>query len=336
MAKKRIGILTGGGDCPGLNAVIGFEDSFTGLVRDDYIRLRFNTVSNILTQGGTILGTSRGENLFGVSTETSKRDTPEKNRLSQVKRTIKRHHLEGIICIGGDGSLAVAHYLHKQGIPMVGVPKTIDNDVPYTDMTFGFNTAFTIATEAVDRLHSTAASHHRVMVLEVMGRKAGWIALSAGMAGGGDVILIPELPFRYEEVYRVVEKRSKLGKRFSIVVAAEGAHLHHTPSMKPGGIGLTLVERIEKETGIESRATVLGHLQRGGTPTPFDRLLATRFGHAAACLAAKGNYGKMVRLKDGLIDAISLSRVAGHPRRVPSNHPLIRAARAVGTSFGDK
>lgn len=350
MPKRRIGILTGGGDCPGLNAVlravvktavhqfgmevIGFEDAFSGLVRGKAIPLTYNAVSNILTQGGTILGTSRGANLFGVSAATSQRPPREKTLLPEALRMFKKQRLEGLVCVGGDGTLTVAHHLHRNGIPIVGVPKTIDNDVRHTELTFGFDSAFTIATEAVDRLHSTAASHHRVMILEVMGRRSGWIALSAGLAGGGDVILIPEIPFTYEAVCRTVHQRSKQGRRFSIVVAAEGAHADGEPAEKAGGIGIKLAQRIEKETGIESRATVLGHLQRGGTPTPFDRLLATRFGHAAACLAARGHYGRLVRLKSGEISTISLAKVAGQPRQVSPHHPLVQAALAVGSSFG--
>ena len=345
-AKARIGILTGGGDCPGLNAVIravaktaihqlgleviGFLDGFRGLVDDEALPLTFDTVSNILSQGGTILGTSSKDNFFRVPAGPSQRVPAGINRLSDALRSFRRHGLQGIICIGGDGTLTIAHYLQRHGIPIIGVPKTIDNDVRHTDLTFGFDSACSVAMDAIDRLRTTASSHHRVMVLEVMGRNAGWIALCAGIAGGSDIILIPEIPFSLRSVYEVVRQRSKKGRRYSIVVAAEGAH-----RSRLGGIGITLSERIEKETGLESRATVLGHLQRGGTPSFLDRVLATQFGYAAAYLAAQGRYGKMVCLQEGRIRTVSLSQVSGRPRTVPSNHPLIAAARAVGTSFGD-
>ncbi len=353
MNGKRIGILTGGGDCPGLNAVIravtktaihefgmevvGFLDGFRGLVEDETSDLTFDAVSNILSQGGTILGTSGRETFFGVA--ASSRPKPSKeNRLADALRTFRKHRLRGIICIGGDGTLRVAHHLHRRGIPMIGVPKTIDNDVPHTDLSFGFNSACTVATDAVDRLHSTAASHHRTMVLEVMGRGAGWIALETGLAGGGDVILIPEMPFSLDRVCETVLQRFRRGRRFSIVVAAEGAR-----PKKPGGgwavrltsgIGIALSEAIERKTGLESRATVLGYLQRGGSPTFFDRVLATQFGHSAARLAARGSYGKMVCLKNAALATVDLKRVLGPPRSVPPDSPLIAAARAVGTSFG--
>ena len=348
MNRKRIGILTGGGDCPGLNAVlravtktavhelgmevVGFLDGFRGLVENKSLPLAYDAVSNILNQGGTILGASTRDNFFRVPSGPSQKIPPGKNRFPEALRTFRRHHLAGLICIGGDGTLTIAHYLLRRGIPVIGIPKTIDNDVRHTDLTFGFHSACAVATEAVDRLHSTAASHHRVMVLEVMGRSAGWIALQAGIAGGGDLILIPEIPFSLQKVYSVVRQRSRRGRRFSLIIASEGAG---PVRQKPGSIGMMLSEKIEKETGLESRATVLGHLQRGGTPTFFDRVLATQFGYTAACLAARGCYGKMVCLRKGSISTVDLSRVAGRPRNVPLNSPLIAAARAVGTSFGD-
>ena len=359
-AKARIGILTGGGDCPGLNAVIravaktaihqmgmeviGFLDGFRGLVDDESSPLTFDTVSNILSQGGTILGTSSKDNFFRVPMGPSQKVPPGKDRLPDALRTFRKRKLQGIICIGGDGTLTVAHHLHRHGIPVIGVPKTIDNDVRHTDLTFGFDSACTVATDATDRLRTTASSHHRVMVLEVMGRNAGWIALHAGLAGGGDAILIPEIPFSLKRVYDVVRQRSRRGRRYSIIVIAEGAHpkgssvfLSFSPvrSSRPrlGGIGMLLSEQIEKETGLESRATVLGHLQRGGSPSFLDRVLATQFGFAAAGLASQRRYGNMVRFQGGKISTVNLSQVSGRPRNVPLNHSLITTARAVGSSF---
>ncbi len=353
MSRGRIGILTGGGDCPGLNAVIravtktavhrfnmevvGFVDGFRGLVEDETLPLTFDAVSNILSQGGTILGTSGRETYFGVPAGSRMKPSKE-NRVKEALSVFRKHRLQGIVCIGGEGSLKVAHHLHRRGIPMIGVPKTIDNDVPETDLSFGFNSACTVATDAVDRLHTTAASHHRTMVLEVMGRHAGWIALEAGLAGGGDVILIPEIPFSMEAVCETVRERRRRGRRFSIIVAAEGA----CPRGKKegwaaarGGVGIALADTIERRTGMESRATVLGYLQRGGAPTFFDRLLATQFGHAAAGLASRNNYGKMVCLRKGTLAVVDLKRALGRTRGVPPRSPLIAAARAVGTSFGN-
>lgn len=355
MSKSRIGILTGGGDCPGLNAliravtksaihlygmeVVGFLDGFEGLVDDRTMPLTYDSVSNIIAMGGTILGTSSKGNLFQVPAAGSHRVRTGRNRAPDALRTFRKHRLDGLLCVGGDGTLTIAHTLHRRGIPIIGIPKTIDNDVPHTDRSFGFDTAGAVAAEAVDRLHTTAASHHRVMILEVMGRHAGWIALHAGLAGGGDIILIPEIPFSLKEVCEVVTRRSRRGRRFSLIIVAEGAYPKGgSPVMharRLGGIGPLLVQQLEEKLGLESRATVLGHLQRGGTPTPFDRVLATQFGHAAVMLAAKGRYGRMVRLKDGAISAIGLAQVAGRPRAVPLNSPLIAAARAVGTSLGE-
>ena len=249
----------------------------------------------------------------------------------------RKHGLSGIICVGGDGTLTVAHHLHCRGIPMIGVPKTIDNDVPNTALTLGFNSGCTVATDAVDRLHSTAASHHRAMVLEVMGRRAGWIALEAGLAGGGDVILIPEIPFTLEAVYEAIRQRHQSGRRFSIVVVAEGARPRNEKegwATARGGVGIALSNEIERRTGMESRATVLGHLQRGGAPTFFDRVLATQFGHTAALLASRNRYGKMVCLKKGALSTVDLRLGSGRTRAVPPSSPLVAAARAVGTSFG--
>jgi len=357
MKIKRIGILTGGGDCPGLNAVIravaktvinvfgmevfGVQDGFSGLVYDQIIPLRYDDVSNILTQGGTILGTSNQDNFFAIARNGSRDSGSGRNRIKEAVRNFKKHRLDCLICVGGDGTLTIGNYLNGQGIPVIGVPKTIDNDVMHTDQTFGFDSAAWIATLAVDRLHSTAASHKRIMILEVMGRSAGWIALHAGLGGGGDIILIPEIPYELNKIYKVFEERHKRGRRFSIIVAAEGAHrkgevpIYMKKAHGLSGISARLAGTIEKATGIECRSVVLGYLQRGGTPTPFDRVLATRYGHHAAQLAAQGEFGRMVCLRGNEIESISLEAVAGVPRRVPLDSPIIETARDVGTSFGD-
>jgi 6-phosphofructokinase 1 len=256
-------------------------------------------------------------------------------------------NLEGLIAIGGDGTLKIALRLLKMGMKIVGVPKTIDNDLSKTDLTFGFDSAVAVATEAIDRLHTTAESHDRVMVLEVMGRYAGWIALYAGVAGGGDIILIPEIPFDIHRVCAKVKDRIRRGKHFSIVVVAEGAFPRKgkwviqrtvegsTDPIRLGGIGAETAQQIETLTGLESRFTVLGHLQRGGSPTSFDRLLATRFGYEALQFLVKGLFGKMVALKGNQLKAVPIFQAVHRLKTVPMNHPLVRAARAVGTSFGD-
>jgi len=359
--RRRIGLLTGGGDCPGINAVIravvktavskygmevtGFLDGFHGLVCDRAIRLRYDDVSNILTRGGTILGMSRRESFFRLPSGGMK--VPGgRDRTRDALRIVRKHRLQGIVCIGGEGTLAVASHLNASGIPTIGVPKTIDNDVPNTDQTFGFDSALNVAASAVDNLHSTASSHHRIMVLEVMGRYTGWLALHAGVAGGGDVILIPEIPFSWRKIEETVIRRARRGRRFSIIVAAEGAHPGDGRAVYAikagagrrgtlGGISTLIAETLEAKTGLECRATILGYLQRGGAPSPFDRILATRYGHAAACLAAAGNFGLMVSLDSGSIRPVPIEKAAEGPKTVPPDHPLLAAARAVGTSFGD-
>jgi ATP-dependent phosphofructokinase / diphosphate-dependent phosphofructokinase len=361
--RPRIGILTGGGDCPGLNAVIravtktvshvyggevlGFFDGFRGIVNDDCAPLTFSSVSGLITEGGTILGTSNKDNFFGLARNKSQRNAPSKDRTRDAVAVFIKHKLDALVVVGGDGSLTVAHHLGKSGIPVVGVPKTIDNDVMHTDQTFGFDTASSIAAEAVDRLHSTAASHRRVMIVEVMGRDAGWIALQAGIAGGGDVILIPEIPYTVASVARTIKKRFAQKRRSSIVVVAEGAMsqggaVYTTKSKNKahpnqlGGVSQFVARDLEAATGIDCRAAILGYLQRGGTPTPYDRVLATRYGHAAAILAAENRFGRMVCLKEGRIEEVSLELVAGRPRYVPVDSPLIKTARDVGTAFGDE
>ena len=358
---RRIGILTGGGDCPGLNAVIravaktainvhgievmGIRDAFRGFVEGDAIPLSYLDVSGIITQGGTILGTSNKHNPFRFPVvRGGKRVFRDMSRA--VLANARKWKLDAVVLIGGDGTMNVGNRLSKLGLPVVGVPKTSDNDLAETDMTFGFDTAVSIVTDAIDRIHTTAMSHHRVMVIETMGRYAGWIALYAGVAGGGDVILIPELPYDLKKVIEPLQARSKVGKRFSIVVVAEGARPKrgsmvvervvsdsHDP-IRLGGVGAKLARDIEDATGLETRYTILGHLQRGGTPTAFDRVLATRFGHHALELVVKGRFGRMVCLKGQEIKSVPMARAVARLKLVPRNHPLIKVARALGTSFG--
>lgn len=359
---QRIAILTGGGDCPGINAVIravakrailehgleviGVLDGYDGLIHNRTRKLHYDDVSGILTLGGTILGASKTSNPYQYAVAQGKkvvfRDVSRK-----ALRTVRELKVDALICIGGDGTLGIAHRLLKDGVPVVGVPKTIDNDLRGTDVTFGFDTAVAIATEAIDRLHTTAQSHHRVMIIEVMGHRAGWIALYAGVAGGGDIILIPEIAYRIESVVDKVKDRNRRGRRFSIVVIAEGAKpaggdivvkkivAKSADPVRLGGIGFVLQEQVEKATGTESRTVVLGHLQRGGWPTAADRVLATQLGSHAMELIIRGETGRMVAVHGRDITDVPLEIAAGGPRTVPLDHPLIAAARSVGTSFGD-
>jgi phosphofructokinase-like protein len=356
---KRIGILTGGGDAPGLNAVIravvksaanhncetiGLEDSFDGLIEPDrWRRLAPRDVTGILRIGGTILGTTNRGNPFAYPIETSGGTRDYSARCVEMF-----HHLDldALVVIGGDGTLGIAHEFHKRGIPLVGVPKTIDNDIVETTNTFGFDTAVGFATDAIDRLHTTAEAHHRVMVVEVMGRYAGWIALYAGVAGGADVILIPEIPYDLERVAQHITARDDLGARFSIVVAAEGARRvggkasvvkEGTAALaeRLGGIGARLAAELEELTGKETRSAVLGHLQRGGAPTSFDRLLATRFGARAFELLLEGQFGTMVAFHPPDIVAVPLESVVGRTRFVPHDFDVVRAARSMGISLGE-
>jgi phosphofructokinase-like protein len=330
----RIGVLTGGGDCPGLNAVIravvrkaidhygdaviGFRDGWRGLLDDSFDELTIESTRGILPRGGTILGSSR--------TNPYKRE----DGVQRVHETFASHNIDGLIAIGGEDTLGAASRLTNDGVNVIGVPKTIDNDLAATDVTFGFDTALHVATEAIDRLHTTAESHHRILVVEVMGRNAGWIGLHAGLAGGADVILIPELPFDIEEVCRLIRRRHARGRPFSIVVVAEGATPREGTAMtlqtgevdefghpRLGGIGQQLEREIESRTGFETRATVLGHVQRGGTPTAFDRVLATRLGLAAIDAAHNGQWGKMVALHATQIELVALADAVAEPRRVP-------------------
>ena len=371
---SHIGILTSGGDCPGLNAAIravgkaagdmygmeitGFCDGFRGLVHDRTMKLEGSVLSGMLTQGGTILGTSRDKPhrmLIGGKM---------RNMIDEIVATYQRHNLDALVCIGGGGTQKNALKLHKAGLNIVTLPKTIDNDVAGTDTTIGFNTALRIATDAIDLLHSTATSHHRIIVVEIMGHRAGWLALGAGMAGGADVVLIPEIPYDLENIGTAIRDRARAGKRFSIVAVAEGAmsmedasrvnilvarkesaksssdrekasaelqkfhdeHLDHT---------LKLTRKLEELTKQESRLTILGHLQRGGPPTASDRLLATTLGTGCAELLKKKQYGVMLGVRGQKLQPVALDEVAGNKKLVPLDHAWLRSARLVGTCFGD-
>lgn len=375
MLKKFIGVLTAGGDTPGLNAairgigkavlnhydmqIIGFKDGFRGLVQDRYIPLDKDNLAGILTIGGTILGTSR--------------DKPHRmqvgNKIMDMTDVIvssyEKHHLDCLVCIGGGGTQKNANRLRENGLNVITLPKTIDNDVAKTDITFGFDTALSIATEAIDRLHSTAHSHHRIIVLEIMGHRAGWLALGAGIAGGADVILIPEIPYDINYVAKAIKKRSRSGRNFSIVAVAEGAMskenwniVHEIEEQKRNaskkeekknanarlddiyhehkGHTLHLAKALEKLTNLESRLTILGHLQRGGAPSAYDRLLATSLGTACADLIHQGEYGVMVSVKGEGTEPVALQEVAGQKKLVPLDHPWVLSAKRVGTCLGDE
>lgn len=359
---KRIGILTGGGDCPGLNAVIravvktfvsehgyeviGFRDGFKGLVESNFIELDEKSVSGILAKGGTILGTSNRDNPFNFPVmEGNKR--VYKDMSDRAVKNAEILGVDSVIVIGGDGSLSIAHELAQKGLKVIGVPKTIDNDLLATDFTFGFNTALATAVDAIDKLHTTAESHHRVMILEVMGRYAGWIALEAGIAGGADVILIPEISYDLKKVCKKVMDRKNSGKNFSVIVVSEAAKQvggdmvvretieGSTDPVRLGGIGNKLAHDIESLTQIESRVTVLGHLQRGGIPIAFDRILATRYGVAAAHLALKQKYGQMVCLKGTKISSVAIEDAIKNLKKVDIDGELVKVAKSLGISFGD-
>ncbi|MEW6457859.1 MAG: 6-phosphofructokinase [Bacillota bacterium] len=361
---KKIGILTGGGDAPGINAVIraavkvavnhygirviGIEQGFGGLIEDRTRKLTAKEVMGILPRGGTILGTTNRDNPFHYPIRLESGEVEFRDVSVRVPETLAKHAIEALIVIGGDGSLKIASQLwEKYAVPVVGVPKTIDNDLSATDQTFGFDTALKTATEAIDKLHTTAESHYRIMVLEVMGRYAGWIALQAGLAGGADVILIPEIPFDIYKVCDKIKERSAAGKQFSIVVVAEGARAiggemvvkkvveDSFEKIRLGGIGNVVGEQIEEITGIETRVTVLGHLQRGGSPTPFDRILGSRFGAAAVNLVMEGRFGEMVCLRTPHIASVPLVEAVGEMRRVPLGSDMVRMARQIGVSFGN-
>ena len=359
---RRIGILTGGGDCPGLNAVIravtksalhqhgvevlGIEDGFLGLIQNRIRTLTDESVSNILTLGGTILGTNNKINPCRYPIRKDGGDYEFRDVTDRCLEHVEQHRLDALVVIGGDGTMSVASHFVRLGINCIGVPKTIDNDLYGTDVTFGFATATSIATEALDRIHTTAASHHRAMVVEVMGRNAGWIALHAGLASGADVILLPEIPFDIDAVCQFITERSNRGKRFSILSVSEGARpvdgkqvVARVDPLSPdpirlGGVGKVISDGIEARTGIESRCTILGHVQRGGTPVSADRVLATEFGHAAISLLMRGGRNRVVVMQRGVVTDIPIADVADKQRLVPTDHPLVLAARDVGTCFG--
>ncbi len=361
---KRIGILTGGGDCPGLNAVIravaktaitqhgwevwGVEDGFLGLIRNRMHRLDMESVSNILTRGGTILGTSNKADPSRFAIGHDEKGAPVfEDVTKRVVEHVAERALDGVVVVGGDGTMSGAAHLIEHGIRCVGIPKTIDNDLMHTELTFGFQTAVEIATEALDRIHTTASSHHRVMLVEMMGRNAGWLTLHAGMASGADVILIPEIPFHLDRVCEHCVARSQHGKAFTIIAVSEGAKpkggkqvvdrvVHDSPDpIRLGGVSEVLAEQISERTHLETRATILGHVQRGGTPCAADRILATEFGLAATRLLAEGRFNRLVVMQKGRIADVPLTDAANRQRLVPPDHPLIQAARSIGICMGD-
>ncbi|RJP65500.1 MAG: ATP-dependent 6-phosphofructokinase [Candidatus Abyssobacteria bacterium SURF_17] len=360
--RKTIGILTGGGDCPGINAVIravakaamndhnwrivGFRDGYAGLVMRESVVLTNQSVSNILSVGGTILGTSnKADPLKWAEWLDGKLTFFDKSK--DVLAYCDELELSALVCVGGDGTLSIANRLLDKGLPVVGIPKTIDNDLSGTDITFGHDSAVATAVDAIDKLHTTAQSHHRVMVVEVMGRYAGWLALCSGLAGGGDIILIPEIPYDIEKVCRTVVDRAGRGKLFSIVVVAEGAEpiggekvvqqmIADSPDpIRLGGIGKIVGNKIEQMTGVETRVTILGHVQRGGSPTAFDRILATKYGVGAVELIEKKQFGQMVCLRGNDIQSVPIAEAVGKLKLVPTDSELMATARSVGTEFGD-
>ncbi|MCZ2126827.1 MAG: ATP-dependent 6-phosphofructokinase [Anaerolineales bacterium] len=360
---KRIGILTGGGDAPGLNAVIraavktaineyqcevvGIRDGYDGFLdlENGSLPLDMAAVSGILARGGTILGAANRGNPYARKViRDGKEITIDVS--DEIVKGIERRKLDALLVLGGDGTLHIAHELALKGVPIIGVPKTIDNDIGGTEITFGFDTALNIATEALDRLHTTAESHHRVIAIELMGRDAGFIALNAGISGGADVILIPEIPFKFESVLKKIQSRNDQGRKFSLIAVSEGAKALggeqvysrqgdevYVPRL--GGVGQTVAEYIER-SGFESRVTVLGHVQRGGTPTAFDRWLATRYGAAAVRLAARQGFDRMVALQCGEIVDLPLDEALAIPKRVNLQGDAMITARNIGISFGDE
>src|SRR5580693_84168 len=356
---QTIGIANGGGDCPGLNAVIrgavraailghgwrviGINDGFDGLIwTERTMPLTVESIAGILPRGGTILGTTNRGNPFHYVIEEG-RTRIEHDYSLRCAENARKLGIDAVIAIGGDGTLTIADGLYRLGIPMVGVPKTIDNDLSATEITFGFDTALHVATDAIDRLHTTAESHGRVMVIEVMGRDAGWIALHSGLAGGADVILIPEIPFTIETVCDKLRERAATGKKFSLVVVAEGIKLPATdshgnpfPIPRPGQVGFVIGDAIHTILKKDVRVTVLGHIQRGGSPSPFDRILATRFGIESVELVARGEFGRMVCLRAGEIESVTLDEAVGVNRQIDPKGSMVRTARAVGLTFGDQ
>jgi len=369
-APRKIAILTAGGDCPGLNAVVravtkgavrsgvdvlGIEDGFLGLIENRARPLKYDDVSNILTSGGTILGTSNKSNPTRFATGKNADGTPRIENVSdRAVKTVRGFDVRDIVVIGGDGSMTVARDFgacaRELGLELnfIGVPKTIDNDLFGTDVTFGFQTAVATATDALDKVHSTAASHHRAIFVEVMGRNAGWIALHAGAASGSDVILLPEIPFTLESVYDAIRERSRRGRRYSVICVSEGACpvggqkiIAHTDPTSPdpirlGGIARWLAEKTEDATGVESRYVILGHTQRGGSPIAADRVLGTLFGNHALRLMLTGARNRMAALQNNALMDVALDFAAGRQRLVSADDPLIRASRDVGVVFGNQ
>lgn len=359
--QTRIGIVTGGGDCPGLNAVIravvktaskrgwetlGILGGFEGLLHPVRTRLLdYHEMDGLLFVGGTILGTSN-KGRFAAKTGHGEVQRIPADILEEARRNLETLGVHALIVVGGDGSLTIAQQLFETGVKIIGVPKTIDNDLAATAITFGFDSAVACATDALDRLRTTAESHNRVMVLEVMGRYAGWIAVYAGIAGGGDVILIPEIPFDYDRVCEKVMERDNEGKRFTLIVAAEGARerggsystiggMENQREARLGGLGARVADEVQRRTGKETRVCVLGHLQRGGAPTTFDRLLCTRFGTRAVQLAAEERFGTMVAFQPPNMVAVPIPEAIGRLRTVPLEGDFVQTARALGISFGD-
>lgn len=361
--KKVIGVLTGGGDCPGINAVIravakgaithrgwqvtGFRDGYGGLVLRNSMELTNESVSGILNIGGTILGTSNKANPFNWGEQGADGELTFSDRSKEVAAYCEELGLAALVCIGGDGTLSIAKKMSDMGIPVVGIPKTIDNDLSGTDVTFGHDSAVATATNAIDKLHTTAESHHRVMVVEVMGRYAGWLGLSSAIAGGADIVAIPEIPFDIDKVCKAVLARADRGKLFSIVVVAEGAMpeggervvrqmVPDSPDpIRLGGIGRIVGNQIEDLTDFETRVTVLGHVQRGGSPTAFDRILATKYGVGAIELIEQKKFGHMACLCGNEIQSVSIDEAVGKLKLVPADSELVEAARRLGMSFGD-
>ncbi len=364
-AIKRIGLMTGGGDCPGLNAVIravtkaaitdyrleviGVHDGFLGLIEDHVKPLGFDDVSNILDLGGTILGTTNKADPSHYCTGTDDHGKLIFQDVSQKAAAVaKKHGIDVLVCIGGDGTMSAASRMIPHGLNIVGVPKTIDNDLMHTDVTFGFDTALSIATEAIDRIRTTAASHSRVMLVETMGRTAGWIALCAGAASGADIILIPEIEYDLDIVCARCIERSKHGKAYTLIAVAEGAKpkggsvvvdrvVHESPEpIRLGGVSEVLCNQIAERTHLEGRATILGHVQRGGTPSAHDRVLATQFGYHAIELIVSGQFNQLVTMQCGELKSVPIDAVANRVKYVPLDHSIVRACRAVGVSFGEK
>jgi ATP-dependent phosphofructokinase / diphosphate-dependent phosphofructokinase len=359
---NRIGVLTGGGDCPGLNAalraivktaivkygyeVIGYKDGFKGLVTNDYVKLGLGDVSGILDRGGTILGTTNSDDPFNFRV-VREGEVHFADMSSAVAENLSIFNVDSLICIGGDGTMTIADKLHKKGVNIVGIPKTIDNDLDKTEATFGFMTAVDTATEAIDRLHTTADSHHRIMILEVMGRQSGWIALESGIAGGADVIVIPEIPYDINKICQCVLGRKNSGKNFSIIVVAEGAvsvdgetvsvlsEEDGTERIKYGGIAKKIADDIEGITGIDTRVTVLGYLQRGGRPVTYDRILSTRFGVAAVDLVSQKRFGEMVSLSCNDIVSVRIGDAVLSKKMIDPKSEFVDIARSMGVSMGD-